>query len=358
MSGGSYISPTLIGSVALSAEQTSWSYNFTGTTLPDGTYTIGVTNGISPGALPLSTQTITIDTQAPVAPSAPDLIAASDSGISSTDNITNVTTPTFTGTAEAGATVRLYNGTTLVGTGLADGSGNWSIATSVLSNGAHVITAKATDTAGNTSIASSALSVTIDASAPGAPSKPDLTAASDSGTSSTDNLTNVATPTFTGTAEAGSTVTIYSDGVAVGSGVAIGGVYATATSVLGDGAHSITAKATDTAGNTGAASAALAVTIDTTAPATPSAPDMAAASDTGISNTDNFTSDTTPTFTGVAEAGSRVTLYDTDGITILGTGTANSAGTWSITTLVLSDGAHSISAIATDAAGNRSAGVG
>ena len=32
-------------------------------------------------------------------------------------------------------------------------------------------------------------------------------------------------PTFTGTADSGSTVTIYSDGVAVGSGVASGGAY-------------------------------------------------------------------------------------------------------------------------------------
>jgi hypothetical protein len=157
ISGGSYVSPTLIGSVPLAAGQTNWSYNFTGTALPDGTYTIALTNGTSPGAFPLSTQTITIDTQAPVAPSVPDLIATSDSGTSSTDNITNVTTPTFTGTTEAGATVKLYNGTTLVGTGLADGSGNWSIATSALSNGVHVITAKATDAAGNTSVASSAL---------------------------------------------------------------------------------------------------------------------------------------------------------------------------------------------------------
>ena len=168
--------------------------------------------------------------------------------MSSTDNITNVTTPTFTGTAEAGATVRLYNGTTVVGTGVGRRQRGldhrhvdpveWGAASRRRRWVSRAMSA----------LHPRALPVTVDASAPGAPPKPDLTAASDCGVSSTDNLTNVATPTFTGTAEAGSTVTIYSDGVAVRSGVAIGGVYATATSVLGDGAHSITARATDTAG--------------------------------------------------------------------------------------------------------------
>ncbi len=64
---------------------------------------------------------------APGAPSAPDLIAVSDAGISNSDNLTNVTTPTITVTAEAGATVTLYDtdGSTVLGTGTADGSGNW-----------------------------------------------------------------------------------------------------------------------------------------------------------------------------------------------------------------------------------------
>jgi len=101
------------------------------------------------------------------APSTPDLDAASDSGSSSTDNITNDTTPTFTGTSDASVTVNLYDtdGTTLLGTTTADGSGNWSITTSALSAGVHSITAKANN--GSTdSAASAALSITIDTTAP------------------------------------------------------------------------------------------------------------------------------------------------------------------------------------------------
>ena len=38
------------------------------------------------------------------------LTAASDSGVSSSDRITNDTTPTLTGTAAAGSNVTIYNG--------------------------------------------------------------------------------------------------------------------------------------------------------------------------------------------------------------------------------------------------------
>jgi hypothetical protein len=206
-----------------------------------------------------------LDTTPPSAPSTPDLAAASDTGSSSTDNLTSATTPTFTGTAEAGATVTLYDGGAAVGTGTAAG-GAWSIATSALAQGAHAITAKATDAAGNTGAASGALTVTVDTTPPAAPSTPDLASASDTGTSSTDNVTSATTPTFTGTAEAGATVTLYDGASPAGTATAAGGAWSIATSALTQGAHSMTAKATDAAGNTGAASGALTVTVDTTPP--------------------------------------------------------------------------------------------
>ena len=149
--------------------------------------------------------TVTIDTAAPVAPSAPDLAPGSDSGASNSDNVTNVTAPVFTGTAEANATVTLFDGATVVGAGQADAAGLWSVTTSALADGVHAITAQATDFAGNVGTPSAALAVTIDTTAPVVPSAPDLAAASDSGPSNTDNTTNVTAPTFTGTAEASAT---------------------------------------------------------------------------------------------------------------------------------------------------------
>ncbi len=293
---------------------------------------------------------ITIGAPAPPAPSAPDLTAASDSGLSSTDNVTNVTAPTFSGSAEANATVDLFDGATLIGTSKASAAGAWSIKSNTLASGKHSITAKAIDTNG-TSVASAALAVTVDTTAPVAPSVPDLATASDSGASSTDNITKVTTPTFSGTAEIGSKITLLDGATTIGTATANGaGAWSIVSTALAQGKHTITAKATDIAGNVGVASAGLAVTIDTTAPVAPSAPDLTAASDDGASNTDNKTSITTPVFAGTAEAGSTVTLLD--GAKSIGTATASALGAWSIKSSALAVGAHSITAKATDAAGN------
>jgi len=98
-----------------------------------------------------------------------------------------------------------------------------------------------------------------------APSTPTLAAGSDSGTKG-DSITNVNTPTFTGTSTSGTSVNILADGVKVGGGPVTGGAYSIATSVLADGSHAIIAQAVDAAGNVSPSSAALSVTIDTVAP--------------------------------------------------------------------------------------------
>jgi hypothetical protein len=80
-------------------------------------------------------------------------------------------------------------------------------------------------------------------------------------------------------------------------------------------------------------------------PAAPSQPDLNAASDTGASNSDNFTADNTPTFTGTAVAGSTVSLL-IDGNSV-GMAVATGGGTYQITASALTDGSHSVSVIAT-----------
>jgi large repetitive protein len=304
---------------------------------------------------------VTVDTAAPNAPTGLDLAAASDSGSSQTDDTTNDNTPTINGTAEANSKVELFEGTTSLGTAQANASGAWSITSSQLAEGAHQLTAKATDAAGNTSAASGALSITIDTAKPGAPTRVDLIAASDTGASSTDNITNDNTPTFDVDAEAGSTVKVYkgSDTTALGSAQANGsGVASVTSSQLANGSYMISATATDVAGNVSASSATInvtvGVTVDTTKPAAPPQPDLVAASDTGTSSTDNITKQNVPRFTVQAEAGSKVSVYD--GGQLLGEVNASSTGTWNFqVTTPLTQGVHSITARATDAAGNVSA---
>jgi hypothetical protein len=106
-----------------------------------------------------------VDNTPPAAPTEVAMAAASDTGTPG-DNITYITTPSFTGKAEAGSTVTIFDGSTNIGTGSAATFGSPGITVSTLSPGPHSITAKATDAAGNTSAASSALSVTIDTTAP------------------------------------------------------------------------------------------------------------------------------------------------------------------------------------------------
>ena len=296
-----------------------------------------------------------VDITPPATPSVPDLVASSDAGASDTDNVTNVTLPFFTGSAEANATVRIFDGSTQIGFGKADGGGLWTIQSSALLPGVHAITATATDSSNNVSTKSAALSVTVDVAPPAAPSVPNMAAASDSNIT-TDDITNVTTPTFIGTAEAGSTVTLFSGGGAIGSAKATaGGNWSIKSVALGSFSHQITARATDLAGNVSDVSAPLTVVIDTVGTA-PSTPDLDAASDGGGSNTDNITNDATPTFTGTGEAGATVRLFD--GVTQIGTATADALGKWSITSAALTAGVHGITANLTDVAGNNSASGG
>src|ERR1019366_8167948 len=235
-----------------------------------------------------------------------------DSGVVG-DGITNVNVLTLTGTAEANSTVKVYDGATLLGSASANGSGAWSYTTAALSNGAHNLTATASDAAGNTGVASSALAVTVDTTAPVAPS---ITSFSpDSGVVG-DGITNVNVLTLTGTAEANSTVKVYDGATLLGSATANGsGAWSFTTGTLASATHSFTATDTDAAGNTSVTSSALAVTVDTVAPSAP-----VIASD-AIVNTNEVM------LTGTAEANSTVTVYE--GTSALGTVTANSTGAWS-----------------------------
>ena len=211
-------------------------------------------------------------------PTAPVLVQADDSGYSNTDHITKVTTPRFTGTAPLGSYVRLYDGTTLVGTQqLGTSESTYTITpSSALASGTHQITVKVAENSTTTarSGASSAASVTIDTTAPSAPLL-DLQAGSDLGRLDNDNITKDNTPTFDVTGTSGNYWRIYRNGTLVSQPPATGsdlGIYkgpgdGSETLVIqADGTYSYTARAVDAAGNESGNSTALSVTIDTVAP--------------------------------------------------------------------------------------------
>jgi 2',3'-cyclic-nucleotide 2'-phosphodiesterase (5'-nucleotidase family) len=289
------------------------------------------------------------DTTAPAAPTDLDLADDSDDGIAD-DNITSITEDlVITGTAEAGSTVELFAGETSLGTVQAGSDGAFSF-TVDLPAGANSLTVTATDAAGNTSAASAALVVTVDAAAPAAPAGLALAAASDTGVPG-DNLTAATNDVvITGTAEAGSTVELFNGETSLGTATAgADGTFSIPVDLV-SGVTSITATATDSVGNTSAASAPFAVTVDTTAPAAPTALDLAIGDD-GNPDDDIVSDGEGLVVTGMAEPGSAVELF-VDGISV-GTTTASGSGAFSAA-IDLALGESDITATATDAAGNTS----
>ncbi|RSV53777.1 hemagglutinin, partial [Sphingomonas koreensis] len=265
----------------------------------------------------------------------------------------------LTGTAEAGATVRLdLDGDGDVdATATANGSGNWSYTpASPIPNNTTVI-ATAADAVGNVSPPAS---IVIDSLAPAVPTIGDIAdnVGSVLGSVSNGGVTDDTTPTLSGTgAEANATITIYNNGTAIGTTTADGaGAWSFTPAALPPGAHSFTVSATDAAGNASAQSAAYAITIDTSVPAVPTIGDIADNVGAVLGSVSNggVTDDTTPTLSGTgAEANATITIYNNG--TAIGTTTADGAGAWSFTPAALPPGAHSFTVSATDVAGNASA---
>ncbi len=125
------------------------------------------------------TQKVTM-TVAPAAPTAVDLVAASDSGVLNTDNITKTNSLTFdVSGVTSGAQVRLYRGTTLLGQATASGTSVTIITSQLASLGDGTYNVTATQVINSVeSNASAGLSVTLDTTAPPVfTSTPPITAA-------------------------------------------------------------------------------------------------------------------------------------------------------------------------------------
>lgn len=300
----------------------------------------------SPPSTPIA---VVVDTTAPAG--ATDVTLVNDANQPIT-GATNDTTPTITGKAEAGSTVTVRDGDTVIGSTVADGNGNWSVTpTQPLGEGNHSITTEVTDPAGNSSGVSAPIAVEIDTSAPGAAT--DVTLVNDANEPITGS-TNDNTPTLSGKAEPGSTVTVSDGGTVIGTAPVDGNGNWTFTPnpPLGDGDHSLTVVVTDPAGNSSPPTTPIAVVVDASSPSPATDVQITDGENTPI-GTNGSTNDTKPTISGKAEADSTITIRDGD--TVLGTVKADGNGNWSLTLdQPLSEGPHSITTEVTDAAGNSS----
>ncbi|WP_176723350.1 YDG domain-containing protein [Roseivirga misakiensis] len=238
--------------------------------LVDGTLTLTVALTDPSGNIgtAVTSSTTSKDTTAPNAPMVNSI--TTDSGSNGTDQITNDNTPDVNGTAEANAMVEVFVDGSSVGTTSADMDGNWTMAyngNDPITDGELVITATATDEAGNQSSESSALNVIIDTTAPTAPMV--ISISTDSGANGADQITNDNTLYINGIAEGDATVEVLIDGISIGHTTAdSNGNFSfdhTGTE-LSDASYSLTAKATDIAGNESAESTEFDLTIDTASP--------------------------------------------------------------------------------------------
>jgi hypothetical protein len=347
--------PSILGTAQANASG-NWSVTV-GAILTDGVHAISarvrdLAGNLGSCGTPLN---VTIDTTPPATPPVLDLTDATDSGRFNNDSVTSVNRPQFTGTGAAPGTLTLRANGTVLGTAQIT-TGNWSITAPSMTDGTYVVTATLMDAAGNESVPNTlSPNLVIDTVPPGPPAQPDLDPTSDSGSSNSDNITNDSTPTFTslpGDAEPDSSVAVFDNGtVSLGTAIADGtGRWTfTVSTPLTSGSHLISTRATDLAGNVSGFSLPLGLTIDTVA----TKPVIqTVADDTGHSSSDRNTSDTTLTITGTAEPGSEVTLRE--GLTVLGTATADAAGAWSVLAVQLSEGVHLLTAQALDLANNLS----
>ncbi len=283
--------------------------------------------------------------------------------------LVNVALPVLTGTANTlpGDTLSVTIGLNeyLAGEGdlVEDGAGGWTLtipAGDEIPDGSYSVVATITDTAGNASTDTSINELTVDTLPPADPTVAvDLAAADDSGTLDDDDITNVANGSFSvppGTATANDTVTLYSDGAAIGTAVvSADGSFTVAAATLAEGSAAITWSSTDAAGNESALSPANVVTLDTTAPS------PAIDSPVTADNIVNTSEAGSLSISGTSDAGTDVLVSISDGNNpaIDFPAVVDGSGVWSLTGLdvsALDNGPLTLSITGTDRAGNTASG--
>jgi Bacterial Ig-like domain/Bacterial Ig domain len=310
---------TVLGTTTANAKGV-WS--FTPTNLAQGLQTITASETNAAGLTGSSSLTFTYQRTAPKV-----TIALADD-TSGGKNITS--DDALTGTADPNATVKISEGSTMLGTTTANANGVWSFTPTSLAQGLQTITASETNAAGLTGY--SFLTFTYKTA-------PKVTIALADDTSGGNNITS--DDALTGTADPNATVKISEGSTVLGTTTAnASGVWSFTPTGLVSGLQTITASETNAAGLTGSSS----LTFTYQAGAAPTVT-IALADDT--SGGKNITAD--DALTGMADPSATVKI--SEGSTVLGTTTANANGVWSFTPTNLAPGLQTITASETNAAG-------
>ncbi len=284
---------------------------------PDGTWTVP-NPGLNDG------DTVTAVTEDPAGNTSGPATAVVDAvapTVALDDVLTNDSTPALTGTVSDPTATVVVNVDGVDYPAVNNGDGTWTLADNTLptfADGPHTITVTATDAAGN--VGTDTGVVTVDTTAPAAPVIDPVNG----------------TDPITGTAEPGSTVTVtYPDGSTASVVAGPDGTWTVPNPGLNDG-DTVTAVTEDPAGNTSGPATAV---VDAVAPT--------------VALDDVLTNDSTPALTGTVSDPTATVVVNVDGVDYPAVN--NGDGTWTLadnTLPALTDGPHTITVTATDAAGN------
>ncbi len=192
-------------------------------------------------AAPTNTLSNTLGTNAGLTPTI-------QSGGQTKDN-----TISLSGTFSSGATVSIYDGQTLLASSTAPGpawqltGSTWSYTTTALSDGPHTLQAQFT--APSIPTVSRSVTVNVDTAITGTMSDVITTNTGSTSTIGSGGTTSDSTLALTGTAEAGSLVQIFDGNKLLGTANLTGTNWAYNTPALSLGAHSLSARVIDMAGN-------------------------------------------------------------------------------------------------------------
>ncbi|MFY1827815.1 Ig-like domain-containing protein, partial [Myxococcus fulvus] len=305
----------------------------TKTNIPDGDHTavVTATDALNNKSDPAS-RAFSVDTTPPAKP----IITTPRAG-----TIVGTAGTAIAGEAEAGSMVVVTINGVASPAVQAGASRIWTLPTQVFTtSGIYNLSVTATDATGNKSEATNDI-FHVDVTPPNAP----IILLPNSGI-----LVGSAGVDFSGTAEAGSTVELFIEGnVRINARVVAGanGTWVmTKVTTLPGGEHTVTAKATDIAGNISPASNGIDLEVDITPPNRPT-----------ITYPVDGTAITSarPTITGTGDVGTTIILsIDGDERGGVLTTTVGESGTWSFTSPTLSQGLHDLQARARDTAANLS----
>jgi len=317
VAAGSPVTVTVGAQSFTTTVTSSGTWSVAASALPSAVYAVLATVRGSAGTTSTARLTLTVDTIAPA-------IVINGGSVMATES----TTPLISGRTDmpAGSSMSVaVDGVSRLVT--VSSTRTWSITSQLLTLGAHTVVVSATDAAGNKVTMQQRLTV-----GPVAP-----VVAIDGGSS---RLTNNPNPQISGTTNvaAGSPVRVTVGAQTFTTTVTSSGTWSVAASALPSAVYSVLATVRGSAGTT--STARLTLTVDTIAPAI-------------VINGGSVmgTESTTPLITGRGDmpAGSSVKVI-VDGVAQVVT--VSSTQTWSVTSQLLTAGAHTVIVSATDAAGN------